>query len=172
MAKSLIRGKVWKYGDDISTDLIIPGKYKFRITDLNELSKHAMEGADPAFSGKVKSGDIIVAGKNFGCGSSREHAPLVLKQVGVGAVVAKSFARIFLRNAINIGLPIVECEEAFAKTKPGDLLEINLEEGNVTNLTSGANFTIKPLPKFLLQILKDGGLVKHFKKHGDFKWEA
>lgn len=172
MAKWLIRGKVWKYGDDISTDLIIPGKYKFRITDLNELAKHAMEGADPAFSEKVNPGDIIVAGKNFGCGSSREHAPLVLKQVGVGAVVAKTFARIFLRNAINIGLPIVECEEAFDKTKTGDLLEIDLEKGNLKSITSGTQFTIKPTPKFLLQILKDGGLVKHFKKHGGFKWKA
>jgi len=172
MARSLTRGKVWKFGDDISTDLIIPGKYKFRITDLNELAKHAMEGADPTFSQRVKFGDIIVAGKNFGCGSSREHAPLVLKQVGVGAVVAKSFARIFLRNAINIGLPIVECEEAFAKTKTGELLEIDLEGGDVTNLTSRTKFAIKPIPKFLLQILKDGGLVKHFRQHGDFKWEA
>jgi len=156
MSKIIIRGRVWKYGDNVNTDVIIPGKYKFRITDVKELAKHAMEGIDPNFYKKIKQGDIIVAGKNFGCGSSREHAPVVLKQAGVGAVVARSFARIFLRNSINIGLPIVECDELFSKVKNQDVLEINLEEGTIHNLTSGANFSTKPMPKFLLKILKDG----------------
>jgi len=164
-----ITGRAWKYGDNVNTDVIIPGKYKFRITDVKELSKHAMEGIDPNFYKKIKKGDIIVAGKNFGCGSSREHAPLVLKEAGIGAVVARSFARIFLRNAINVGLPIVECDELYSKVKDQDILEINLEEGTIGNLTSGAKFSTKPMPEFLLTILKNGGLVAHFKKHGDFQ---
>ena len=169
MGKIVIRGRVWKYGDNVNTDVIIPGKYKFRITDVQELAKHAMEGIDPNFYKKIKQGDIIVAGKNFGCGSSREHAPVVLKQAGVGAVIVRSFARIFLRNAINIGLPIAECDELFSKVKNQDILEINLEKGTIRNLTSGAKFSMKPMPEFLLTILKDGGLVSHLRKHGDFK---
>jgi 3-isopropylmalate/(R)-2-methylmalate dehydratase small subunit len=164
-----ITGIAWKYGDDVNTDVIIPGKYKFRITDVKELAKHAMEGIDLDFYKKIKQGDIIVAGKNFGCGSSREHAPVVLKEAGIGAIVARSFARIFLRNAINIGLPIVECDELFSKVKNQDIIEIDLEEGIIRNLTSGAKFSTKPMPKFLLTILKDGGLAGYFQKHGDFK---
>ncbi len=171
MTELRLQGKAWKYGDNISTDLIIPGKYKFRITDIAELAKHAMEGADPTLPQKIKPGDVLVAGKNFGCGSSREHAPLVLKRAGISAVIAKSYARIFQRNAINIGLPALESPEAPDKINQGDQVEVDLEEGTITDLTSGARFETKPLPNFLLQILRDGGLVEHFKKHKDFKWE-
>ena len=171
MSKSIIRGKVWVFGNDINTDQMIPGKYKFAITDMRELAKHAMEGVDRDFSKKVSQNDIIVAGKNFGCGSSREHAPLVLKQLGIGAVVASSFARIFYRNAINIGLPIVECKEIAGKVREGSLLEIDLEKGTIRDLDGSQQFKMKPLPSFLLQILKDGGLVEHFKKHGGPTWQ-
>ena len=171
MSGSTIRGKAWVFGDDINTDQIIPGKYKFRIIDIGELAKHAMEGVDRDFSNKVSKNDIILAGKNFGCGSSREHAPLVLKQLGIGAVVASSFARIFYRNAINIGLPIVECEEIAGKVREGSLLEIDLEKGTIRDLGSSQQFKVKPLPGFLLQILKDGGLVEHFKKRGGSIWQ-
>lgn len=169
MAK--IKGKVWKYGDNINTDLIIPGKYKFKTVDLNELAKHAMEGIDPKFAENVKKGDIIVAGKNFGCGSSREQAPLALKYAGVGAVIAKSFARIFYRNSINVGLPIFEGQEVSDATESGDVLEIDLENGLVLNLTKNISFATKPLPSFLLKIMQDGGLVEHFKKRGRFEWD-
>lgn len=171
MTESIIRGKAWVFGNDINTDQIIPGKYKFRITDIWELAKHAMEGVDRDFFKKASENDIIVAGKNFGCGSSREHAPLVLKQLGIGAIVANSFARIFYRNAINIGLPIVECKEMAGKVREGTLLEIDLENGAIKDLDSSQQFKTKPLPRFLLQILKDGGLVEHFKKHGGLTWQ-
>lgn len=153
-----ISGKVWKFGDNIDTDVIIPGKY-LRTTDMNVFASHVMEGIDPGFSQKVQKGDIIVAGENFGCGSSREQAPLALKHAGIGCIVAQSFARIFFRNAINIGLPIVEakidCEE-------GDIIEIDLENGTVKNkekIYRGIR-----LADFLLEILADGGLVEHRKK--------
>jgi 3-isopropylmalate/(R)-2-methylmalate dehydratase small subunit len=168
MSKAHIKGKVWKYGDDINTDIIIWGKYKYTILDLKELSKHAMEAISPGFAEKISPGDIIVAGKNFGCGSSREHAPLVLKYAGVGAVVAKFFARIFYRNAFAVGLPVIECPELFDKSKESDELEIDLEKGVILNLSNNKTFKIKPMPKFLLDILKEGGLVEHFKKHGGF----
>jgi len=171
LTESTIRGKVWVFGNDVNTDQIIPGKYKFRIIDICELAKHAMEGVDRDFSKRVSRNDIIVAGKNFGCGSSREHAPLVLKQLGIGAVVASSFARIFYRNAINIGLPIVECKEIAGKVHEGSFLEIDLENGAIRDLDSSQQFKMKPLPSFLLQILKDGGLVEHFKKHGGLIWQ-
>lgn len=166
-----IEGNVWKFGDDISTDLIISGKYKFKTLDMGKLSKHAMEGADPDFSEKVERGDIIVAGENFGCGSSREQAPLVLKELGVGAIISKFFARIFFRNAINVGIPVIENEEIPERTNPGDKLEIDLEAGKVKNLSTGETFEIDPLPDFLLQMLKDGGLVEQYKKKGKFQWE-
>ncbi len=168
---SVIRGNVWKFGDDISTDLIISGKYKFKTMDLDELAKHAMEGADPEFSRKVNKGDIIVGGRNFGCGSSREQAPQALKHLGVGAIVAESFARIFYRNAINVGLPVVESEDVSRNTNPGDELEIDLDEGTVKNISSGKEFSMKPMPGFLLRILRDGGLVKQYKKRRKFEWE-
>lgn len=165
-----ISGRARKYGDDVSTDLIMPGKYKFKTVDPSELAKHAMEGVDPEFSKKVKKGDIIVAGWNFGCGSSREQAPLALKQAGVGAIIAKSFARIFFRNSINVGLPVVESQNIFEETEEGDLLEVDLDKGLVRNLSKNKSFAVKSLPSFLLKILQDGGLVEHFKKRGKFEW--
>jgi 3-isopropylmalate/(R)-2-methylmalate dehydratase small subunit len=164
-----IIGRVWKLGDNINTDLIIAGKYKLSITDINELSKHAMETLIPNFAEKVKRGDLIVAGKNFGCGSSREQAPLVLKHLGVGAVIAESFARIFYRNAINIGLPAVECKEA-SRIIDGDMLEVNLMEGYIKNLTRSEIYSIKPIPPALLEILAEGGLVNYVRKHGKLPW--
>lgn len=165
-----IKGRVWKFGDDISTDLIIAGKYKFKTIDFDELVKHAMEGADPEFALKVSRGDIIVAGKNFGCGSSREQAPIVLKRAGVSAIIAKSFARIFYRNSFNVGLPLVECPEAVDKIKVGQTVEISLSGGSV--IAYGETFSFKPIPAFLMEILKDGGLVEHYKKRGNFIWET
>ncbi|MDH5806947.1 MAG: 3-isopropylmalate dehydratase small subunit [Candidatus Methanomethylicaceae archaeon] len=165
----IIKGKVWKFGDDISTDHIIPGKYKFKTIDLDELSKHVMEGADPNFYSKISKGDIIVAGKNFGCGSSREQAPLVIKHAGISAVVAKSFARIFYRNAFNIGLPVIESKELVDFVDNGDIIEISLLNGKI--YTKGMIFNFKPIPDFLMKILEDGGLVEHYKKRGKFLWE-
>lgn len=154
-----ISGRVWKFGENIDTDVIIPGKY-LRTTDLNVFAAHAMEGIDPQFSRKVKKGDIIVAGKNFGCGSSREQAPLALKHAGISCVVAESFARIFFRNAINVGLPIIEakidCDE-------GDTIEVDLEKGMVKNTANGKTYPGTKLPGFLREILADGGLVEHRK---------
>ncbi len=153
-----ISGRVWKFGDNIDTDVIIPGKY-LRTTDMSVFASHVMEGIDPQFSKKVQEGDIIVAGKNFGCGSSREQAPLALKHAGVACIVAESFARIFFRNAINVGLPIIEakvdCEE-------GDIIEIDLGKGLVKNKDRSYQGT--RLPDFLREILVDGGLVEHRKK--------
>jgi len=165
----LIQGRVWKFGDDVNTDLIILGKYKLSITDLDELSKHAMEGVDPKFAGKFVKGDLIVAGKNFGCGSSREQAPLVLKHIGVGAVIARSFARIFYRNSINIGLPAVQCKEV-EKVSEGDLLQVDLERGIIRNFTLCEEYQIKPFPEEIWQILSDGGLVAYVKKHSKLPW--
>lgn len=166
-----IEGKVWKFGDDISTDLIISGKYKFKTLDMSKLSKHAMEGADPEFSEKVDEGDIIVAGENFGCGSSREQAPLVLKELGIGAIISKFFARIFFRNAINVGIPVIENEEIPEEANEGDKLRIDMKAGKVKNLDSGKTYDVDPLPDFLLQILEDGGLVEQYRKKGKFQWE-
>ena len=155
---NFISGKAWKFGNNVDTDVIIPGKY-LRTTDMSVFAAHVMEGIDPLFSQKVKKGDIIVAGANFGCGSSREQAPLALKHAGVACVVAESFARIFFRNAINVGLPIIEaridCEE-------GDIIEIDLEHGIVRTGTLTVSAT--KLPGFLREILADGGLVEHRKK--------
>jgi len=167
-----IKGQVWKFGDAVSTDAIISGKYKFKTIDLEELSQHAMETLVPDFAKRVKRGDVIVAGENFGCGSSREQAPLILKHLGVGAIVAKSFARIFYRNCVNVGLPVVECREAPDRTRQGDTLEIDLRKGLVVNLTTGETFRAKPMPEFLLQMLEDGGLVEQFKKYGEFRWST
>lgn len=164
-----LNGRVWKFGDDISTDLIIPGKYKFKTIDFNELALHVMEGADLEFASKVKRGDIIVAGENFGCGSSREQAPVVIKQAGVSAVVAKTFARIFYRNAFNVGLPAVECPEVVDVVRQGDVVEISLGEGWIR--AGGRIYSFKPIPAFLMAILRDGGLVEHYKKRGSFIWE-
>ena len=153
-----ISGRVWKFGDNIDTDVIIPGKY-LRTTDMSVFASHVMEGIDPLFSQKVQKGDIIVAGKNFGCGSSREQAPLALKHAGIACVVAESFARIFFRNAINIGLPIIEAK---IECDENDTIEIDLEKGLVKN--KGKSYAGTRLPDFLREILADGGLVEHRKK--------
>ncbi|RLG91311.1 MAG: 3-isopropylmalate dehydratase small subunit [Candidatus Hecatellales archaeon] len=164
-----VKGKVWRFGDDINTDVIIPGKYKFKTLDMKELAKHAMEGVDQDFSRKVSRGDLIVAGKNFGCGSSREQAPRVLKEAGVSAVVAVSFARIFFRNAINVGLPVIECKDAVKETDEGDLVEIDLEKGMLKNLAKNRVYMFKPIPPPLLEILRVGGLVEYLKQYGTYK---
>jgi len=161
----ILKGKAWKFGDDISTDHITPGRYYHLRSNLPELAKHVMEDANPEFAEKVKSGDFIVAGKNFGCGSSREHAPIVIKLAGVSAVLAKSFARIFYRNAINIGLPLLIVDTD--NIDDGDELEVNLSMGEVKNITKGTSIKAKPLPEVMIRILNEGGLVNYVKKYGD-----
>jgi methanogen homoaconitase small subunit len=156
--KQIIKGKVWKFRDNIDTDVIIPGRY-LRTFSLDDLACHVMEGENPEFAKKVRKGDIIVAGWNFGCGSSREQAPLALKHAGIAAIVAKSFARIFYRNAINVGLPVIVAE---IEAKMGDELSIDLAEGAIKNLSTGQNYSIQPFHQFMLEILQDGGLVKHY----------
>lgn len=155
-----VSGRVWKFGDNIDTDLIIPGQY-LNVQDPEELAKHCMEGADRDFACRVKPGDIVVAGHNCGCGSSREHAPLALKSCGVGAVIAASFARIFFRNAINIGLLVLECEEVYRKTNPQDELLIQPEFGIIKNLTTGDEFKAAPYPPLVAGIVQAGGLVQY-----------
>ncbi|MBO8158728.1 3-isopropylmalate dehydratase small subunit [Thermosyntropha sp.] len=164
-----LRGRAHKFGDDVNTDYIISGRYKFKTLDMKELAKHVMEDLDPDFYSKITPGDFIVAGKNFGCGSSREQAPLAIINAGISAVVAKSFARIFYRNCINTGLPVIECDTD--QINPGDELSIDLEKGVLYNLTKGIELKITPLPKVMLKILSDGGLVEHFKKYGTFKFD-
>ncbi len=159
---SAIKGKVWKFGDDVNTDEIIPARYLV-TTDPKELAKHVMEDIDPEFSKKVQPGDIIVAGKNFGCGSSREHAPLAIKGAGVSAIVAESFARIFFRNAINLGIPVVESPEIAKEAEEGDILEIDMKEGIVKNITKGKEYKIKKLPESLQKVLEAGGLMEYAK---------
>ncbi|KUG03038.1 putative aconitate hydratase small subunit [hydrocarbon metagenome] len=161
-----LTGKVHKFGDDVNTDYIISGRYKFKTLDMRELAKHVMEDLDPEFYSHVDKGDFIVAGKNFGCGSSREQAPLAIINADISAVIAKSFARIFYRNCINTGLPLVECDTD--QIDPGDELEVNLKDGILYNKTSGVEIPITPLPPVMLKILSEGGLVEHFKKHGTF----
>jgi 3-isopropylmalate/(R)-2-methylmalate dehydratase small subunit len=153
----VLKGKVWKFGDSISTDLITPGRYYHLRSNLSELAKHAMEDADPTFSSKVKKGDFLVAGKNFGLGSSREHA----------AVIAHSFARIFYRNAINVGLPLVSCNTD--QIDEGNTLEVDLERGILYNITKNTKMNFQPLPILMKSILKEGGLIQYVKKHGDLK---
>lgn len=159
----LLKGKVWRFGDDIDTDAIIPARY-LNTSDPKELARHVMEDADKDFPGKVKAGDLIVAGKNFGCGSSREHAPIAIKAAGMQAVVAKSFARIFYRNAFNIGLPIFESEEASEKIKEGDTIEIDANKGIIKNITTGEQYTAKPIPPFMQELIAAGGLIEWTKK--------
>ena len=168
----LIRGRAWKFGDDINTDLIISGKYKFKTLDMEELAKHAMEDLDPYFPRKVERGDLIVAGRNFGCGSSREQAPQVLKSLGIAAVIAGSFARIFFRNALSIGLPALECTSLHQHVETGTILEVDLPGGVVRELDGGRTYEASPIPDFLLRILEDGGVIEHFRKHGEFKWRG
>jgi 3-isopropylmalate/(R)-2-methylmalate dehydratase small subunit len=159
----ILKGQVHKYGANVDTDVIIPARY-LNVSDPLELAKHCMEDIDAQFVKKVKPGDIIMADTNFGCGSSREHAPLAIKSAGVSCVIAKSFARIFFRNAINIGLPLLESTEAVDNTKTGDILEVDLAAGKITNLTNGKIFTAKPYPEFMSELIKDGGLVEYTKK--------
>jgi 3-isopropylmalate/(R)-2-methylmalate dehydratase small subunit len=158
-----VKGKVWKFGDDVDTDAIIPARY-LNTTDPQELAQHCMEDADTAFAGQVQPGDIIIAGKNFGCGSSREHAPLAIKAAGASCVIATGFARIFYRNAFNIGLPILESPEAAQRSQPGDELEVDLDTGEIRNLTRNQTFTAQPIPPFMQELIKDGGLIGHVAK--------
>ena len=158
-----LKGKVHKFGDDINTDEIIHARY-LNTSDPEELAKHDMEDANPEFVHKMKPGDFIVAGKNFGCGSSREHAPVALKAAGLAAVIAGSFARIFYRNAFNMGLPILESPGAAAALKAGDEISVDLDSGEITDLTTGQKFSSQPIPPFMQELLADGGLMAHIKK--------
>jgi 3-isopropylmalate/(R)-2-methylmalate dehydratase small subunit len=161
------RARATKTRDDINTDYIISGRYKFKIQDPVELSKHVMEDLDPQFADRVQKGDFLVAGRNFGCGSSREQAPMAIKYSGIAAVLAKSFARIFYRNCFNLGLPAIECDTD--RMEEGDDLEIDFDAGLIANRTKNEKIKIAPLPPTMQILLADGGLVEHFKKHGGFK---
>ncbi|MBA7639741.1 2,3-dimethylmalate dehydratase small subunit [subsurface metagenome] len=163
----MLKGRAFKFGDSISTDHILPGRWAHLRSDLPELAKHVMEDADPTFASRVKAGDFIVAGNNFGLGSSREHAPLVTKMAGVSAILAKSVARIFFRNAINLGLPVLICDTD--KINDGDELEIDLAAGTVRDVTNGNQFTFGKIPEVMLRILDEGGLIPYIQKYGDFK---
>lgn len=162
----ILTGKSFKFGDDISTDLIAPGRLYHLRSNLPEMARHVMEDADPNFAAKVKKGDFVVAGKNFGLGSSREHAPAIMKIAGVGAVLAKSFARIFFRNSINVGIPALICDTD--SIDDGDELEVNLSEGVINNKTRNLKIKFKPLPDVMIKILKDGGLANHIKLNKGF----
>ncbi len=155
-----VKGNTFKYGDNVDTDVIIPARY-LAIQDRAELASHAMEDIDKSFVQKVNKNDIIVAGKNFGCGSSREHAPIVLQEAGVGCVIAETFARIFYRNAINIGLPIIECEEASKKINAGDEVYVNFDSGEIKDMTTGESFQGQAFPEFMQKIIKARGLVSY-----------
>lgn len=158
-----ICGKVFKYGDNVDTDVIIPARY-LNTADANELAKHCMEDIDATFVSKVAPGDIMVAGRNFGCGSSREHAPLAIKASGISCVIASTFARIFYRNAINIGLPIMECPEAVDSIAAGDQLSVDLSSGTITDITSGKTFKAEPFPTFMQDLIAAGGLAAYMRK--------
>ena len=162
-----MKGRAHKFGDSISTDHIIPGRYASLRSNLPELAKHVLEDADVNFAKKVKPGDFVVGGNNFGLGSSREHAPLVIKMAGVSAILAKSVARIFFRNAINLGLPVLICDTD--KINDGDELEIDLIAGTVKDKTNGAMLTTGKIPEVMLKILNEGGLIDYVKKYGDIK---
>ena len=159
----MLKGKVHKYGADVNTDVIIPARY-LNIYDAVELAKHCMEDIDEDFLKRVEPGDIMMATTNFGCGSSREHAPMAIKAAGISCVIARSFARIFFRNSINIGLPLLECEEAVDNTEAGDILEVNLFSGEIKNITRGLTFTASPYPDFMAEIIASGGLIEYTKK--------
>lgn len=158
-----VKGRVWKFGDDINTDEIIPARY-LNMTDPARLAEHVMEDADPNFASKVSPGDIILAGKNFGCGSSREHAPVAIKGAKVSCVIAASFARIFFRNAFNMGLLIFESREAANGINDGDIVEVDPDQGVITNLSTGARFEAALIPPFMRQLVEDGGLIAHLKR--------
>lgn len=159
-----MKGRAHRFGDDINTDYIISGRYKFKTLDMAELSCHVMEDLDPGFADRVNEGDFLVAGKNFGCGSSREQAPLALKHAGVAAVLAQSFARIYFRNSINNGLPALVCDTS--RIVDGDELEIDLQTGLISNASTGEEIRAHPLPPVMLKILSEGGLVEYMRKHG------
>ncbi|MGD9098993.1 MAG: 3-isopropylmalate dehydratase small subunit [Anaerolineae bacterium] len=154
------KGKVWKYGDNVDTDAIIPARY-LNVSTPEELAQHCMEDVDATFAGAVQAGDVVVAGENFGCGSSREHAPLALKGAGVSCVVARSFARIFYRNAINVGLPILECPQAAEEAESGQQLEVDLKAGQVRNLSNGQVYQAAPYPPFMMALIEAGGLIPY-----------
>jgi 3-isopropylmalate/(R)-2-methylmalate dehydratase small subunit len=158
-----LRGRVWKYGDNIDTDAIVPARY-LNTSSEQELASHCMEDWDSSFVKGVRSGDIIVAGKNYGCGSSREHAPVALKASGIACVVAETFARIFYRNSLNIGLPILECPEAARATEAGHILEIDLSTGRIFNVNTGATYQATPYPDFMLALIEAGGLVEYTRR--------
>lgn len=159
-------GKVFRYGDNIDTDVIIPARY-LNTSDPKELASHCMEDIDTSFAGTVKTGDMIVADKNFGCGSSREHAPIAIKESGISCVIAKTFARIFYRNAINIGLPILECPEAAQGIKQGDEVEVDFNTGVITNITTGKVYKAQPFPEFMQKIIAANGLVNYVKENSE-----
>ena len=159
----MLKGKVFRYGANVDTDAIIPARY-LNMSEAEELAEHCMEDIDEEFVNKVQPGDIIMGTTNFGCGSSREHAPLAIKASGVSCVIASSFARIFFRNAINIGLPLLESEEAVTGTETGDELEVDLSSGRILNITRGTEFTAKPYPEFMSELIATGGLIEHTKK--------
>jgi 3-isopropylmalate/(R)-2-methylmalate dehydratase small subunit len=160
----ILKGKAWKFKDNINTDEIIAAKY-LNTTDAAELGRHCMETVDPAFAQKIQKGDIIVAGSNFGCGSSREHAPVSIKGCGASCVIAKGFARIFFRNAINIGLPILESKDASNGINQGDEIEVDLEKGQIKNLTKNEIYKLQPFPQFMQDLVKEGGLLSYLKKY-------
>jgi 3-isopropylmalate/(R)-2-methylmalate dehydratase small subunit len=159
----IVKGRVWKFGNNIDTDAIIPARY-LNTSDPGELAKHVMEDADREFPKKVKAGDMIVAESNFGCGSSREHAPIAIKAAGIQVVIAKSFARIFYRNAFNIGLPIFESEEASISIREGDEIEVNADTGVIKNITKDEEYTAKPIPLFMQELISAGGLIQWTRK--------
>ena len=163
----IFNGKAIKYGDNVDTDVIIPARYLNTI-DKKELASHCMEDIDKDFVKKVSAGDIMIAGNNFGCGSSREHAPIAIKESGISLVIAKSFARIFYRNSINIGLAILECPEAAERISEGDIVEADLDKGIIYNRTTGESFETKPFPEFIQKIITNGGLVESIRR-GDIK---
>ncbi|HMK74956.1 MAG TPA: 3-isopropylmalate dehydratase small subunit [Thermodesulfobacteriota bacterium] len=158
-----LEGRVWKFGSDVDTDAIVPARY-LNQTDAGELAKHAMEDERPEFVREVKKGDILVAEKNFGCGSSREHAPLALKAVGITCIIAGSFARIFYRNGFNQGLPLLESYEASKEIQDGDLVQIDLTTGEILDVTQQKEFLAKPIPPFMQELIEDGGLILHLRK--------
>lgn len=159
----LLKGRAWRFGDDVDTDAIIPARY-LNTSDPAELAKHVMEDADKDFPARVGKGDVLVAGKNFGCGSSREHAPIAIKAAGISAVVARSFARIFYRNSFNIGLPIFECPEASERITEGDVIEIDADSGLIRNLTKAEQYSARPIPPFMQELISAGGLIEWTKK--------
>ena len=159
----MLKGKVHKYGANVDTDAIIPARY-LNVSDPAELAKHCMEDIDEDFVKRVKRGDIMMATTNFGCGSSREHAPIAIKAAGISCIIAKSYARIFFRNAINIGLPLLECDQAVDKTEAGDNLEVDLSKGRIINLTKKMEFEAKPYPDFMAELIAAGGLVEYTKR--------